>query len=606
MASPLVENGSKRKRQEDDKFQQGSPAAGPVKKLRASPNASQSPNGAVDTNASTPKPLTAATLASIKIPKKAPSERSKPVRRRQRTPVPERPASPQPIRSPSRSPPRQRKRPGGGARVDQAAVEAVRRRQDEREKAEAQAAQAEAARNGINNVVTQHYNAVPERGREWRQSGSMIKGLRSFNNWVKSAVIQKFSPTESFRSSARQYGNQQRRDEEGLKILDIGCGKGGDLQKWQNAPQPVELYVALDPADVSVEQARSRYRTMSKFGRGDTRGRPLFHAEFIAKDCFGESLGDVPIIRQVGIDSSGGPMSNGGFDVVSMMFCMHYAFENEAKARGMLQNVSGALKKGGRFLGVIPNSDVLSAKVKSLTQGNAKRAAPADDEDEWDPERPAGSSAKKQKIIEDGDGEDDWDPEKSSDPIPQPSMDDDDDDDDWDPEKPADPQLLTSDAPNGTQGDPDSANHAGASTTPQTGNTVASQGGSTDTPITQNGIEWGNSIYRVKFPSKVPVEGVFRPSYGWKYFFFLEEAVEEIPEYVVPWEAFRAMAVDYNLELQYRKPFSEVWAEEKDDPKLGQLSERTGVRGRGGGELMVSKEEMEAASFYHAFCFYKV
>ena len=84
-----------------------------------------------------------------------------------------------------------------------------------------------------------------------------------------------------------------------------------------------------------------------------------------------------------------------------------------------------------------------------------------------------------------------------------------------------------------------------------------------------------------------------------------------------------SIAEDYNLELQYRKPFTEVWSEEKDSPVFGPLSERMGVRGRDAGPLLVSKEEMEAASmqlayrevgsytdydtgFYHAFCFYKI
>jgi mRNA (guanine-N7-)-methyltransferase len=52
--------------------------------------------------------------------------------------------------------------------------------------------------------------------------------------------------------------------------------------------------------------------------------------------------------------------------------------------------------------------------------------------------------------------------------------------------------------------------------------------------------EWGNSIYRVRFPGPTPEDGIFRPPFGWKYSYFMEEAVEEIPEYVVPWEAFRA------------------------------------------------------------------
>ena len=78
----------------------------------------------------------------------------------------------------------------------------------------------------------------------------------------------------------------------------------------------------------------------------------------------------------------------------------------------------------------------------------------------------------------------------------------------------------------------------------------------------------------------------------------MEEAVEEVPEYIVPWEAFRAIAEDYNLELQYRKGFREIWEVEGNTRVFGPLSERMGVRGRDGGELLVSAEEMEAASEY--------
>jgi mRNA (guanine-N7-)-methyltransferase len=52
--------------------------------------------------------------------------------------------------------------------------------------------------------------------------------------------------------------------------------------------------------------------------------------------------------------------------------------------------------------------------------------------------------------------------------------------------------------------------------------------------------EWGNDIYRVRFPGATPEDGIFRPPFGWRYTYFMREAVEEVPEYVVPWEAFRA------------------------------------------------------------------
>ncbi|KAJ4312737.1 mRNA cap guanine-N7 methyltransferase [Neodidymelliopsis sp. IMI 364377] len=449
-------------------------------------------------------------------------------------------------RSRSRSPPRQRKRPGAASRLSVADREAARQRQLQREQEAARTAQQEAASRGVHDVVKQHYNMVPERGREWRQTDSKIKGLRSYNNWVKSSLIQKFIG-----------------DERNLKILDIGCGKGGDLQKWQ-ASRKVELYVGCDPADVSIKQAKDRYAQMQK------KSRRLFHAEFYAKDCFGEWLGDIPIIKDVGIDPSVGPgnaisqrWGGGGWDMVTMMFCMHYAFESEAKAKGMLRNVAGALKKGGRFIGCIPNSDILSAKVIEHHKANgtapAETANGADDEDD----RPAFAS--------------------------------DDDDDDWDPEKSLDsPKPDESEHANGEKKDgTDQKDKAKASDDQEDGE------------VEEEGFAFGNSIYRVKFPGKTPPDGTFRPPYGWKYFYFLEEAVEA-PEYVVPWEAFRALAEDYNLELQYRKPFREVWEEQKDDPELGPLSERMGVRDRRTGQLLTSEEELAAADFYHTFCFYKV
>ena len=428
--------------------------------------------------------------------------------------------------------PRKQKRPGARARLSESEREAIRQRQIDRERGAAALAAAEEEANRerrINDVVRQHYNNVPERGRDWRTRDSKIKGLRVFNNWIKSCIIQRYSPDEDHTPGSREAGRSSGKE---LLVLDIGCGKGGDLNKWQQAPQPIQLYVGLDPADVSIDQARERYRSLGsrggRGGRGGHRGRPpprVFDARFNVKDCYGESIEDVDIIRQVGFDPS--PMNRRGFDVVSMMFSMHYAFESEKNARIMLRNVAGALKKGGRFIGCIPNSDILGERVRKFNEEaaakrQAKEEAKAD-----------GSTTPPTAEPEDGEVEEE--------------------------EGEAEPSA-----------------------------------------------EWGNSIYRVRFPGQTPEDGIFRPAFGWKYNFFLDEAVEEVPEYVVPWEAFRALADDYNLELQFHRTFHEIWEAEKDDPELGPLSERMGVRERGGGPLLVSDEEMEAANLYIGFCFYKV
>ncbi|AEO58816.1 hypothetical protein MYCTH_2306440 [Thermothelomyces thermophilus ATCC 42464] len=486
------------------------------------------------------------------LPQPFDAKKLAPAKKRQRSQSPNRSGS----AGTSGEPPRKLKRPGQRARITEAEREQIRQRALERERLAREQAAAEELkqRSTINDVVKAHYNSVPERGREWRKTESRIKGLRSFNNWVKSCIIQKFSPDEDHAPGAMERGISSGNK---LLVLDIGCGKGGDLYKWQQAPQTVELYVGLDPAEVSIDQARERYRNMANRGGGGGRGGRggyyhrraprLFDARFHVKDCYTESIGDVDIVRQVGFSPSS-VSSNRGFDVVSLMFCMHYAFESEEKARQMLKNVSGALRKGGRFIGCIPNSDVISSKVVEFNKRMEERKA-----------RAAAAAARKSSSGE------------------QPSS------------------SSTVTAPDGPPPKAEKELEEGEAVEDE-----KEEGEAEET------ASWGNSIYRVRFPGPTPADGVFRPPFGWKYNFFLDEAVEEVPEYVVPWEAFRALAEDYNLELQYHKPFGEVWESEKDDRELGALSERMGVRDRITGKLLVSEEEMEAARFYVAFCFYRV
>ncbi len=65
-------------------------------------------------------------------------------------------------------------------------------------------------------AVASHYNSRPNvqpaaRGR------SAIIHLRDFNNWTKSVLIREFVSQRN------------------LKVLDLACGKGGDLLKWDKA-----------------------------------------------------------------------------------------------------------------------------------------------------------------------------------------------------------------------------------------------------------------------------------------------------------------------------------------------------------------------------------
>ena len=281
-------------------------------------------------------------------------------------------------------------------------------------------------------------------------------------------------------------------------------------------------------------------------GRGGYHGGGpprTFHAEFFAEDAFTYSLGDIPVIRDVGFGPGSRWGPGGGFDVVSMMFCMHYAFENEVKAKGMLANVAGSLRKGGRFIGVIPNSDVIRSAVVAFHAQQAQNKPPngpreasgqhtdelagsesppyiIGEQDNGPPAEPEANASTKDtthaKPIEGPDASE-----------PAPGV------------KPA-VNVLTepSSEVNGDVGKhkPDTASIEDDQPT----SSQQRQDKKDDEEPEPVVAEWGNSIYRVRFPGDTPKDGIFRPPYGWKYSFFMEEAVEEVPEYVVPWEAFRA------------------------------------------------------------------
>jgi mRNA (guanine-N7-)-methyltransferase len=115
------------------------------------------------------------------------------------------------------------------------------------------------------------------------------------------------------------------------------------------------LTCRADIAAISVEQARSRWESI--------RG-PRFSAQFAALDCYTQPLTQAFGPDLLGVDPAyndkdSAHLTGQPFDVVSMQFCMHYAFETREKAQCMLENVTRYLRKGGVFIGTVPNADFL-------------------------------------------------------------------------------------------------------------------------------------------------------------------------------------------------------------------------------------------------------
>jgi SAM-dependent methyltransferase len=128
----------------------------------------------------------------------------------------------------------------------------------------------------------------------------------------------------------RQYHNLVKRQliqsvtQPGFSVLDVGCGFGGDLQKWQHTG--VRTLDMCDPIPDALSEAKSRASKMTL--------RPTFYS------------GDILACP-----------SNKKYDVICYNFSLHYIFASKKLFLDSIRAIKTRLKFGGRLIGVIPDSE---------------------------------------------------------------------------------------------------------------------------------------------------------------------------------------------------------------------------------------------------------
>lgn len=170
-----------------------------------------------------------------------------------------------------------------------------------------------------------------------------IDNLRKFHNFIKSQLI--------IQASKQTNSNY---------LLDIACGRGGDIQKWLKLN--LSYVLAFDSHKESIyssqkkndlyDGAIARFQNVKKNYKSKT--------PFINFQCL-DILDPNILIKLNNLDN------NKLYDIVSCQFAAHYFCENDVILNDVLSIVSQKLKKGGLLIGTATDGDLI---YNILNNGN--------------------------------------------------------------------------------------------------------------------------------------------------------------------------------------------------------------------------------------------
>ncbi len=171
---------------------------------------------------------------------------------------------------------------------------------------------------------------------------NLAKKMRGYHNWIKSIIIYTYcSPLFENKNS----------DKRRSSVLDLGCGRGGDLLKWYHAR--VGDYVGTDPdyhgIYSSVDGAVSRYNQMKKkfpdFGK-----ITWIQADSSAPLTVKAQETKIQNMTDENKELIEKTFTNKQFDIISSQFTIHYLFDSKESINSLIENIKNHLKLGGYII----------------------------------------------------------------------------------------------------------------------------------------------------------------------------------------------------------------------------------------------------------------
>ena len=200
--------------------------------------------------------------------------------------------------------------------------------------------------------------------REQRRDKSITLGLQDFHNKiVKNKILIN-----------NAVGLTKVTEEQRLTLLDLACGKGGDIPKWRD--NGIDTVVGIDCVSNNIDDANDGACARYDFYKlqSEKTGNKVPKSYFLVGDA-GKSILKGDSVTDTRYSSlqydlwntdihSNTNFTNNKFDMVSVMFATHYFFKSEKILDNFVTNVADNLKPGGIFMGCCFDGNMVFDKLK--------------------------------------------------------------------------------------------------------------------------------------------------------------------------------------------------------------------------------------------------
>jgi hypothetical protein len=160
-------------------------------------------------------------------------------------------------------------------------------------------------------------------------------------------------------------------------LLDLACGKGGDLQKWKASKFSFVLGIDITLDNLMNRKNGACVRYLSEFPKG-FKTQCLFLQGDSSKnvrngDCYftpvEKEISDVVFGNSVSTTLGKGVKNHAkkgrhGFDIVSIQFAVHYMFGSKESLHGHLRNIAECTKLHGYYIGTCYDGQRVLDKIQ--------------------------------------------------------------------------------------------------------------------------------------------------------------------------------------------------------------------------------------------------